>query len=146
MVMGRKPVEIIAGCELPAFPTAADITHVQNRIEAARRSRSDVVSATVVPPAIYRDKRYVLETKLVVWAGNASRAVEMAKELLAHAGLSCRTVLPSGRALIAAEVPPPSEPEVSGPRAAGGHGQRTGRGTPRSRAAKGAARRKTRPR
>lgn len=148
--MDRKPFEIVAECEMPVFPTAADITRASERIETARRGRSDVVRVTVNPPAIYRERRYVLQAKLITWAEDVSRAVQSAQKLLAEAGLSCRTVLPSSRSLIAAEVPPPSEPARSrrliprGGATAARRASRTRAGKSRPRAAKGAARRKTR--
>uniref|UniRef100_A0A7C3APP3 Uncharacterized protein n=1 Tax=Thermorudis sp. TaxID=1969470 RepID=A0A7C3APP3_9BACT len=106
--MGSKPFEIVAECELPGLPAGADITRISEKIEQARRARPDVARAVVNPPAVYKEKRYVLQTRLVVWAEDASRALQAAQELLADAGLVCRTILPSARALTAAEVPPPA--------------------------------------
>ena len=148
--MDRKPFEIVAECEMPGFPTAADITRVSEHIEAARRVRSDVVRATVNPLAIYRERRYVLQAKLITWAEDVSRAVQIVQELLADAGLPRRTVLPSSRSLNEAEISPPSEPARSGRLTARGGtaaarrapGTRPGKSHPR--AAKGATRRKTR--
>ncbi|MDQ7850622.1 MAG: hypothetical protein QN152_09385 [Armatimonadota bacterium] len=81
---------------------------VGEQIEQARRARSHVMRAVVNPPAVYKEKRYVLQAKLVVWAEDVSRALQAARELLAEAGLPCRTIHPSARALTTAEVPPPS--------------------------------------
>lgn len=95
---------------MPAFPTGADIARVMDQIESARRSRPEVVRTTVNPLAIYRERRYVLPTRLVVWAEDAAGALRAAAEVLANAGLPCRTILPSSRALGDAEVPSPPEP------------------------------------
>lgn len=148
--MDRKPFEVVAECEMPVFPTAADVTRVSERIETARRGRADIVRATVNPPAIYRERRYVLQAKFITWAEDVSRAVQTTQELLAEAGLPCRTVLPSSRSLTTADVPPPSAAARSrrpSPRGRATTVRRTSKtraGKSRPRAAKGAARRKTR--
>lgn len=152
--MDRKPFEIVAECELPAFPTGADITRVSEQIEAARRSRPNVVQAAVNPPAIYKQKRYVLQTRLVVWAEDTTRALQAAQDLLAETAFPCRTALPSSRALVEADVPPPAEPVVSRQPTAAKRPPKPGRPTaarrrpapgraPRKRVSKGASRRGT---
>jgi len=150
MVMDRKPFEIVAECEMPRFPTTADVARVSEQIAAARRARPDVVQAAVNPPAIYREGRYVLQAKLITWAEDVSRAVQVAQGLLADAGLPCRAVLPSSRSLVDSEVPRPSEPARSARPVASG-GSTAGKRAPKTRAAKaparrakGAARRRTR--
>jgi hypothetical protein len=148
--MDGKPFEILAECEMPAFPTGADIARVMDQIESARRSRPEVVRTTVNPPAIYRERRYVLPTRLVVWAEDAAGALRAAAEVLANAGLLCRTILPSSRAVGDAEAPPPPEPVPPGRLTARRRAPATGRPTgkrrrrPRTPAPKGAARRRTR--
>lgn len=142
--MGRKSFEIIAECEMGAFPTSADIVRVGEQIEMARHTRPEVVRATVNPPAIYREKRYTLQTRFVVWATDGAGATQAVEGLLKKAGVPCRIVLPSGRALTEAEVPPPPVPEKPKPTA----GMRTAetRRRPRKRqTAKDATQRKRRP-
>ncbi len=111
MVMDRKPFEIVAECQMAGFPTGADIGRIREQIETARRSRPEVVRAAVNPPAIYRDKWYVLPARFVVWAEDGTQAIQTVAGLLQDAGVPCRTVLPSGRGLTEAEVPPPPEPK-----------------------------------
>jgi len=149
--MDGKPFEILAECEMPAFPTGADIARVMDQIESARRSRPEVVRTTVNPPAIYRERRYVLPTRLVVWAEDAAGALRAAAEVLANAGLLCRTILPSSRAVGDAEAPPPPEPVPPGRLTARRRAPATGRPNtgkrrrrPRTPAPKGVARRRTR--
>lgn len=113
--MDRRPFEIIAECEMTGFPTGADIGRLRERIESARRSQPGVVRALVNPPPIYKERRYVLLTRFVVWAVDGVRAVQAVAELLQDAAIACRTVLPSGRALTDAEVPPLPKSEESGP-------------------------------
>ncbi len=117
----RKPIEITAECAMAGFPTGADIGRIREQIEVARRSRPEVVRAAVNPPAIYRDKQYVLPTRFVVWAEDDARAIQAIEGLFRDAGVPCRAVLPSGRSLTETEVPPPPAPE------------KTGRAVPRTR-------------
>jgi len=84
--MDGKPFEILAECEMPAFPTGADIARVMDQIESARRSRPEVVRTTVNPPAIYRERRYVLPTRLVVWAEDAAGALRGQRRVVAQDG------------------------------------------------------------
>lgn len=115
MVVKRKPFETIAECEMVAFPTGADIERVSEQIEMARASYPNVVQATVSPPAIFRDRRYVLQTRFVVWSDDGTGATRAVEGLLKHAGVACRTMLPSGRALTEAATPPPPELVKSAP-------------------------------
>jgi hypothetical protein len=163
--VGRKPFEIVAECEMTGFPMAADIERIGARIEKARRARPDVVRAAVSSPAIYRDRLYVLDTRFLVWAEDGAGASRAVGELLKAAGVPCRTVVPSGRALAEAEVSPPakaakpaSAPKRAKPRPAEPARKiarlaRKGRKAPRrapaaapKRATKPPARRKRRPR
>jgi hypothetical protein len=139
MVMDRKPFEIVAECEMPRFPTAADVTRVSEQIAAARRARPDIVQAAVTPPAIYRAGRYVLQARLITWAEDVSRAVQAAQGLLADAGLPCRAALPSSRSLVELEIARPSEPPRSA-RPVEGRGSAAGKRVPKTRAAKAPAR------
>jgi hypothetical protein len=118
--VGRKPFEIVAECEMTGFPAAADIERVGAQIEKARRSRPDVVRAAVSSPAVYRDRQYVLDTRFVVWADDGAGAARAVGELLKAAGVPCRTVVPSGRALTEADVSTPAKaaPSASAPRRA----------------------------
>lgn len=109
MIVGRRPFEIVAECEMTGFPMEADIERVRAQIEKARRSRPDVVRAAVSSPAIYRDRQYVLDTRFLVWAEDGAGATQVVGELLRAAGVPCRTVLPSGRAVAEAEAPPPAK-------------------------------------
>jgi hypothetical protein len=109
--MDRKAFEIIAECEMAAFPTTADISKLGEQIETARRSRPEIVQATVKPPATYREKQYRLPTGFVVWAKEVAAAVQAVEGLLKKAGVPCRVVLPSGRALAEADLPQPNAPE-----------------------------------
>jgi hypothetical protein len=148
--MDRRPFEIVAECEMLGFPTAADIARVSERIEAARRARPDIVRAAVNPPAIYRERRYFLQAKLIAWADDVSGAVQIAQGLLADAGLPYRTALPSSRSLVETEITPPSKPVRSRkPTARSGaapakRAPRPRRGKSHPRATKGAAKRRTR--
>ena len=105
--MTRKPFEIVAECLMAGLPTGADIGRIREQIETARRSRHEVVRAAVNPPAIHRDIQYVLQTRFVVWAEDNARAVEVVEGLMLDAGVSYLSVLPSGRAMAEADVPPP---------------------------------------
>ena len=105
--MTRKPFEIIAECVMAGLPTGADIGRIREQIETARRSKPEVVRAAVNPPAIHRDIQYVLQTRFVVWAEDNARAVQVVEGLMLDAGVSYQSVLPSGRAMAEADVPPP---------------------------------------
>ena len=105
--MTRKPFEIVAECVMAGFPTGADIGRIREQIETARRSKPEVVRAAVNPPAIHRDIQYVLQTRFVVWAEDNARAVQVVEGLMLDAGVSYQSVLPSGRAMAEADVPPP---------------------------------------
>ena len=105
--MTRKPFEIVAECLMAGLPTGADIGRIREQIETARRSKPEVVRAAVNPPAIHRDIQYVLQTRFVVWAEDNARAVQVVEGLMLDAGVSYQSVLPSGRAMAEADVPPP---------------------------------------
>jgi len=107
----RKAFEIIAECEVAAFPTTVDISKLGDQIEAARRARPEIVRATVKPPATYREKQYRLPAGFVVWAKDVDDAMQTVEGLLKKAGVPCRIVLPSGRALAEADLPLPTAPE-----------------------------------
>jgi hypothetical protein len=109
--MDRKPFEIIAECDIAAFPTTAEISRLGEQIETARRAWAEIVRATVKPPATYREKHYRLPTGFVVWAEDGAGAMQAVESLLKQAGVLCRIVLPSGRTLVEAEVPLPTAPE-----------------------------------
>lgn len=108
--MARRPIEIVAECEMTGFPGAADIERLTARIEQFRRSRPEVVRAAVSSPAVYRDRHYALDTRFLVWAEDGAGAVGVVEDLLKAAGIPCRTVVPSGRAITEAEAPPPANP------------------------------------
>jgi len=112
--MSRRPFEIIAECELPRFPVEREITRIAEQLEQARHARPDIVRITVSPPAVFRKNRYILEARVVVWAEDVPGAVQNVEGLVAGAGVPCLTVLPSGRALSAADVPPPAEAAAAG--------------------------------
>ncbi|HXF82515.1 MAG TPA: hypothetical protein VNN19_07170 [bacterium] len=114
----RKPFEITAECELPRFPAEREITRIAEQLEQARRASPNIVRVTVNPPAVYRRNRYVLEARAVVWAADVPEAVRSVEALVASAGVPCLSVLPSGRALPASEVPAPAETVQAG---AGSH-------------------------
>lgn len=120
----RRPYEIMADCELSGFPTTADVARIGEALERARRAHAEVVRATVVPPAAFRDGRYVLQARFHVWAEDVSAATRAVERVVAEAGLSSRAVLPTGRALSEADLPP--APEAREPAA--------GRGATRSAA------------
>ncbi len=145
VVMDRKPFEITAACEIAAFSTSADIERFSTQLERRRQSRPNIVRATVNPPATYTEQRYVLQTRFVVWAKDAAMAVQAVEGLIHDAGVRSRTVLPSGRALAATEVPPPPPPEVPRRAATSPRPPASGRG-PQRRARKGRASSKVRPR
>src|SRR5574341_2252986 len=113
MPMDRRPFEIVAECMIARFPTGADIGQIREQIESARASRPEVVRAAVNPPAIYRGTQYVLQTRFVAWAEDNAGAIQAVEGLMQDAGVPCRSVLPSGRALSDADVPPP--PQVGKP-------------------------------
>ena len=138
VVMDRKPFEITAACEIAAFSTSADIERFSTQLERRRQSRPNIVRATVNPPATYSEQRYVLQTRFVVWAKDVAQAVQAVEGLIHDAGVRSRTVLPSGRALAAIEVPPPPPPEVPRRAATSPRPPASGRG-PHRRARKGRA-------
>src|SRR2546427_5456586 len=105
--MPRNPLEIVAECVRAGLPTGADMGRIREKIEPARRSKPEVVRAAVNPPAIHRDIQYVLQTRFVVWAEGNTRAVQVVEGLMLDAGVSYQSVLPSGRAMAEADVPPP---------------------------------------
>jgi hypothetical protein len=126
----RRPYEIMAECELFGFPTAADVARVGESLDRGRRAHAQVVRATVLPPAAFRDGRYVLQARFLVWADHARGATKAVEDVIAAAGLASRLVLPTGRALSDAEVPSaPAADRVEAARpGAGGPGRRA---TPR---------------
>lgn len=138
--MARRPFEIVAECELPRFPAEREITRIGEQLEQARRTRPEIVRVTVTPPAVFRKNRYVLEARAVVWAEDVPGAVRSVEGLVAAAGVPCLTVLPSGRALSAAEVPPPAETVAAGTNAG------RGRDSPTRRASRERKKRPRRPR
>jgi hypothetical protein len=107
MVVELKPYEVVAQCEIAGFPTAADVERMAAGIEKTRGSRPEVVRGAVVPPAIYRDRRYILDGRFVVWAADAQAACSAVEDLLNAAGIVCRSAIPSGRALAAIDIPQP---------------------------------------
>lgn len=109
MDVERRPFEIVAECEMAGFPSGADVDRVRERIQEAQHSWPAIVRAAVNPPAVFKDRRYVLQARFVVWAENGGAATQAVEGLLAGAGVQCRTVLPSGRALTEGETPPPAE-------------------------------------
>ncbi|MDQ7843554.1 MAG: hypothetical protein QN141_10510 [Armatimonadota bacterium] len=125
--MTRRPFEIIAECELPRFPAQKEITRIGDQLEQARRARPEIVRVTVTPPAVFRKNRYILEARAVVWAEDVPGAVRSVEGLVAAAGVPCLTVLPSGRALSTAEVPPPPETVAAGGNTGRRRGSPTGR-------------------
>jgi hypothetical protein len=110
-----KPYEVIAQCEVASFPALADIERMAASIEKTREAHPEVVRGTVVPPAIYRDRRYVLDGRFLVWAASAEKASDAVVSLLRAAGITCRSAIPSGRALSAADVPQPRAAKPSAP-------------------------------
>jgi hypothetical protein len=94
---------------MAGFPTSADIERMSEQIEKARHAHPSVVQTTIVPPAIFREGRYVLQTRFVVWAEGGMDAARALEALIQNAGVRCRTVFPSGRALVATGVPSPRE-------------------------------------
>ncbi len=109
--MDPKPFEIVAECELVGLPSGTDIGRISEQIEKARRSRPEVVRAMTNPPAVYRSRGYVLQTRFVVWAEDAPHAMDAVGGLLQDAEVPCRTIVPTGRALPEAEVPSPRTEE-----------------------------------
>jgi len=107
--MDRRPFEVVAECITASFPTGAEIGQIREQIETARASRPEVVRAAINPPAIYRGLQYVLQTRFVVWAEDSAAAVQAVAGLMRDAGVPCRSVLPSGRALAESDVPPPPQ-------------------------------------
>ncbi|MDI6772828.1 MAG: hypothetical protein QME77_09620 [bacterium] len=118
MVVELKPYEVVAQCEIAAFPTAADVERMAAGIEKTRGSRPEVVRGAVAPPAIYRDRRYILDGRFVVWAADAQAACRAVEGLLNAAGIVCRSAIPSGRALAAMDVPQPRAAKARPPKRA----------------------------
>jgi hypothetical protein len=149
----RRPYEIMADCELIGFPTAADVGRVGESLERARRAHAQVVKATVLPPAAFRDGRYILQTRFLVWAEDARTATRAVEGVITTAGLASRLVLPTGRALSDADVPAApldgqgqaAHPNAGGPgrRATPRPVVRTARGKGKGEAAKPARAKKT---
>ena len=108
--MELRPFELVAACELASLPTSRDIAELTARLERARAGVPAVVSATPQPPAIYRNLAYVLESRFVAWANTAEDAAGMVKGLMDSAGVLCRSVYLSGRALAPTDVPRPEAP------------------------------------
>jgi hypothetical protein len=92
---------------MAGFPSGADTERVGQLLEQARGAKPEVVRATMTPPAIYRDGRYALDARFLVWADDSAGAAGLVEELLADAGVATRTVVPSGRSLSETEVPRP---------------------------------------
>jgi hypothetical protein len=112
-----KPFEVVAECAMAGFPTSADMTRVAERIERARRRSAAIARAAVQTPAVYKDRAYTLVTRFLVWATDGPRAMDTVGDLLQGAGIHCRGMHLSGRALVAADLQrPAAEPE---PRATG---------------------------
>jgi hypothetical protein len=115
MAVARRPFEIVAECETVGFPSGADIERLAARLEQARSGQPDVVRATVTPPAVYRDGRYLLDARFLVWAEDSAGATASVEDLLRTAEVTCRLVVPSGRALAESEVPRPRAVKAAGP-------------------------------
>jgi hypothetical protein len=92
---------------MAGFPSGVEIERVGQVIDQARSAKPEVVRATIAPPAIYRDGRYVLDARFIVWADDPAGATGLVEDLLAGAGIACRLVVPSGRSLGDTEVPRP---------------------------------------
>jgi hypothetical protein len=118
MGVERKPFEIVAECGMVGFPVASDIERISAEIEKARRGIPGIVRAAVVPPAIYREKQYVLQARFLVWANDGADASRAVEGLLDAAAIPCQAVVPTGRALGSRDVPP--APSMRAP--AGGKG------------------------
>lgn len=92
---------------MAGFPSGVEIERVRQVLDQARGAKPEVVRAMITPPAIYRDGRYVLDARFLVWADDPSSATGLVEEVLAGAGVACRLVVPSGRSLSDTEVPRP---------------------------------------
>jgi len=112
MHVTQKPFEVIAECVMESLPASADVVNLSERIEAERRKHPGIVRATVQTPAIFRDRKYVLETRCLVWADDGASAERMVQTLVAACGVACRGVYQSGRALAEADVPRPAATEA----------------------------------
>ncbi|MDR7534605.1 MAG: hypothetical protein QN162_14885, partial [Armatimonadota bacterium] len=112
--MTDKPFEVVAEIALQGLPTSSDIARIDDAVERARRSAPAVVRATLSPPARFRDGGYCLEARFVAWAADGPAAQAAVEALLRAAGVTARTVYLSGRALAAADVPPPAAPAGAG--------------------------------
>ncbi|MBI3997383.1 MAG: hypothetical protein HY355_00010 [Armatimonadetes bacterium] len=103
--MAQKPFEVVAECTLSGLPTSADIARISGALEQARRRAPGVVRAVVQPPARFKEATYVLEARFIAWAGEGEAAQQAVSSLLEGAGVSCRTLHLSGRALNETDVP-----------------------------------------
>jgi hypothetical protein len=115
MTVELKPFEIVVQCEIARFPSAVDIERMAAAIEESRGTHHEIVRGTVVPPAVYRDRRYILDGRFLVWAADSAAASASVENLLRAAGITCRSAIPSGRALSAADVPQPRAAKPSAP-------------------------------
>jgi hypothetical protein len=118
MGVERKPFEIVAECGMAGFPVAADIDRISAEIEKARRGSPNVVRAVVVPPAIYRDKQYVLQARFLVWANDGADASRAVETVLDDSAIPCQAVVPTGRALGTRDIPPAPSARAAAGRAA----------------------------
>jgi hypothetical protein len=105
-----KPFEVIAECAMAGFPTNADITRITEQIERARRRDAAIARAGVQTPAVYKDRAYTLVTRFLVWAPDGPRAMDTVGNLLQGAGIHCRGMHLSGRALVDADLVPAAAP------------------------------------
>jgi hypothetical protein len=145
MGVERKPFEIVAECGMVGFPVASDIERISAEIEKARRGIPGIVRAAVVPPAIYREKQYVLQARFLVWANDGADASRAVEGLLDAAAIPCQAVAPTGRALGPRDVPPaPSMRAAAGGKAAA-HAGATRAGAASRKSAKKPAARKPAP-
>ena len=108
--MSDKPFEVIAECAMAGFPTNADITRITEQIERARRRDAAIARAGVQTPAVYKDRAYTLVTRFLVWAPDGPRAMDTVGNLLQGAGIHCRGMHLSGRALVDADLVPAAAP------------------------------------
>lgn len=106
--MTDKPFEVVAEITLQGLPTSSDIARIGEDVERARRDVPAVVRATLSPPARFRDGSYCLEARFAAWAADGPAAQAAVQAVLRGAGVTARTVYLSGRALAAADVPPPA--------------------------------------
>ncbi len=114
--MADKAFEVVAECAMAGFPTNADITRVTEQIERARRRDAAIARAAVQTPAVYKDRAYTLVARFLVWAPDGSGAMDTVGSLLQGAGVHCRGMHLSGRALVEADLLRPAR--VTAPAAA----------------------------